>query len=1148
MRNTRYGLVFLIVFSVLTFGLTSPGNAVTGPTLTLQAYNGLTSLNADTVDGNLSINTQVEHLTRSGFFYVGQYGELIANTTFGTATIVSKYPDTPFKVRYTINKGRVWSDGVPITAADLLVHHISCSSKYAALANISGPNPSSSDADFKSVCYGGIYDQRVVATPTVSSDKLSITVEYDKFFPEWAQVSPMPFPVHALVLISSGKLVLPDVAAAEALKGVFEKSVAGYDRNALLAYAKTWSSGYNLTDISKETHPLFLVSNGGYVVESAVAGKSISLVYNEKYNSGPQVQGIARIDFRVIPDATAARQALADREIDILEAVATAEWVSSLRTLSNARVYNYSPGAFEHIDLRVSAANSGGQAYSGVFAGNSTRAKDLRRAFLLAFPREEIVEKLIAPINPQAKPLDSLMFRAGEPDYSNAVLKSDISFFTKDSQSVREAQALDIVKKYFPSASNTNPQVKVNLLWGSPTNSRRLAVTQLAKISLAKAGFDLNAPGSSTWPSLLTSSTYDAAIFAWAQADGSVERGLNNYCSTCSSNYMGYSDDLLDSSLSAIKNDNMSEDSRFNRFVTAENQIYKNAWSLPLYQFPAAFAANSSLGNFKPGSNSLPAIWNYWELTLPGAKPFELFVASPTSTDNSSNNTATNASHQNGDVAVNWSPQILGPKGSLEQKFVPMALGQVATNPPRWVGANNLDFCWEKLSQYGAGTSCGRIGWGFWSQSGDALIGNFDFALYDGVDFVTLKTTQGSTCARLGPSGNLSTANNITCWVGIRILPNNTYALKLFADTSYGDNWWQASLTNETTGEVYVLGRIKSLINDNTKKLASTLVRVSYSGVPKSCDDVPIIDTYMTNLVINGTQSAYAGYKAGSCVKALVSPNELSQGGYALRMGGEKPETRQLTGKNILVSAANTQPVSSKPTTPSFSGINFVGNKINLSVNIGSNAANLPDKVYLVAPKLGVLATKPLAGAISGNIATWTLGFNKSLAGALIPFEIISEKNGVKSDPATASYQAPTVADAITSVPPTPTKFKSLIIGGSAVVTAEVTIKAGALATNAYLVSKELGFSSARPLKGELAGSKIIVEIVVKSSMAGKKYPVSIYVTNSKGKSKSLEGVVSIPKAPTAPTTAPSQSKVNCKKGAQERLFDGSCPPGWEES
>ena len=1141
MRNTRYGLVFLIIFSVFTFGLSNPGNAVTGPTLTLQVYNGLTSLNADTVNANQPTNIQVSHLRRSGFFYVGQYGELIANTTFGTATILS---EKPFKVRYSINKGRVWSDGVPITAADLLVDHISCSSKYASIANLS----TSGEVDFKSICYGGIYDQRVVSTPTVSSDKLSITVEYDKFFSDWAQVSPMPFPAHTLVLLSTGT----GGGGSGAAKALFEKAVTTYDRTALQAYAKVWSEAYNLTDISASTNPILLVSNGGYVIESAVANKSVSLVYNEKYNSGPQVQGIARINYLVIIDTNSGLQALANRGIDILDVSPTAEWVSRLRNLSNVKIYSYSSGSYEHLDLRVSAAKSGGEPYSGVFSGNSTRAQDLRRAFLLAFPRDEIIEKVITPINPQAKPLNSLFYRIGESNYSSAVGKNGIAAFTQDSQSVREAQALNIVKKYFPGASSTNPQVKVNLLWGSPFSLRRGAVVQLAKTALARAGFDLNAPGVTSWNIQLRSSNYDAAIYGWARADGSIERNLAYYSTENASNYMGYSDATLDTSLSTIQNTNLTENFRLGTFVEAENQIYKNFWSLPLFEWPVVFGANPSLGNFKPGSNSLPAIWNYWELTLPGSKPFELFVASPTSTDNSSNNTTTNASHQNGGVDVNWSPQILGPKGYLEQKFVPLALGQVATNPPRWVGANNLDFCWEKLSQYGAGTSCGRIGWGFWSQSGDALIGNFDFALYDGVDFVTLNTTPGSTCARLGPSGNLSSANNITCWVGIRILPNNTYAMKLFADTSYGDNWWQASLTNETTGEVFVLGRIKSLISDNSKKLASTVVRISYSGVPKSCDDVPTIDTYMTNLVINGTQSAYTGYKAGSCVKALVSPNELPQGGYALRMGGGNPEIRKLTGKNILVSAANTQPVSSKPTTPSFSGINFVGNKINVSVNIGSNAANLPDKVYLVAPKLGILASKPLVGAIAGNIATWSLDFNKSLAGLLIPFEIVSEKNGVKSDAATASYQAPALADAIASVPPTPTQFKSIIVGSSAVVTAEVKTKAGALATNAFLVSKELGFTSARPLKGEVAGSKFVAQFAVKSSMAGKKYPVSIYVTNAKGKSKSLNGTVFIPKAPSAPKAPSTPSapvdSVTCKKGAQERPFIGSCPPGWEEA
>ena len=1155
MKNFRLGLVFSVIFSVLTLGLTNPGNAVTGPTLTMQSVSGLTSLNSDLVDQNFGINAEIGHLQRSGFFYFGEFGELIANENFGTATIVS---ERPFRVQYTIKKGRVWSDGVAITAADLLVHHITCSSKYASIASLITPIADSSKADFNSSCYGGTYDQRVVAIPKVSSDKLSITVEYDKFFPGWAQVSPMPFPAHALVLISEGKSTLSGVTEADLPKAQFEKAVEGYDRRALQTYARIWSSGYNLTNISKTTNPLLLVSNGGYIVESAVANQSISLVYNEKYNSGPQVQGIARINYRVISDGNTALQALRNGEIDLLSGLPTAEYLSSLRNLSNVRIFNYNLATYEHLDLRVSAARSGGQPYSGIFAGDSARAQELRRAFLLAFPRDEIIEKVIAPINSQAKRLDSLFFRMGETNYSNVVSKNGINFFTKDSQSLRETQALEIVKRYFPSASSANPQAKVNLLWGTPTNARRLAMIQIAKNSLARAGFDLNAPGLTSWASQLSSSGYDAAIFAWARGDDSPERNLDYYCTDCGNNYMGYSDASLDNSLSTIRGTNLSENSLVNTLVAAENQIYKNAWSIPLYQHPALYAANSSLVNFKPGSNSLPGIWNYWELTLPGAKPFELFVASSTSntsTDNSSNNnSATQASHQNGWTYINWSTEILGTRGSIEQKFVPLALGQVAVDPPRWVGSNILDFCWEKLPEYGTGKACGRVGWGFWSQSGDILNGNFDFAIYDGVDFVKINSTKGSTCERLGSSGNLSTAHNITCWTGVRIIPNHTYAIKMFADTEYGVNWWQAELTNETTGDVYSLGRIKSLINDNAKKLASAVVAVAYTGTPKSCDDVPIIDTFMTNLIINGKQSAYAGYETGKCVKAIVSPNETSKGGYALRMGGEKPETRQLTAASIQISSSNVKPTSTKPTTPSFSGVNFVGNKINVAVNIGSNAASRPDKVYLVAPKLGITAANPLPGSISGSNATWSIDFDKLLGGTMIPLEVVSEKDGVKSDPVSASYQAPAITASTTSVPPTPTNFKSRIVGRSAVVTAEVSIKAGALATNAYLVSKNLGFTSARPLKGEVAGSKIIAEIDVKPSMAGKKYPVSIYVTNSKGKSKSLEGMVSIPKAPSVPkipNVAPkpnAPTTVICVRSNQTRTFAGTnCPPGWEQ-
>jgi len=47
------------------------------------------------------------------------------------------------------------------------------------------------------------------------------------------------------------------------------------------------------------------------------------------------------------------------------------------------------------------------------------KAFDLRRAFLLAVPRAEIIEKVIKPLNPEIPVLNSFMTVPGEPGYEN---------------------------------------------------------------------------------------------------------------------------------------------------------------------------------------------------------------------------------------------------------------------------------------------------------------------------------------------------------------------------------------------------------------------------------------------------------------------------------------------------------------------------------------------------------------------------------------------------------------------------------------------------------------------------------------------------------------------------------------------------------
>lgn len=245
-----------------------------------------------------------------------------------------------------------------------------------------------------------------------------------------------------------------------------------------------------------------------------------------------------------------------------------------------------------------------------------------------------------------------------------------------------------------------------------------------------------------------------------------------------------------------------------------------------------------------------------------------------------------------------------------------------------------------------------------------------------------------------------------------------------------------------------------------------------------------------------------------------------------------------------------------KPDKPTFKGVNFVGNKVNIEINLGSSANTRPDKVYLVAPKLGINLANPLAGVIAGSVATWSLDFDSLLGGSLLPLEIISERDGVRGDPLTGSYQIPEILDQTraSSVPVAPKNFKSRIIGNSAVITVEATAKAGSIATNGYLFGKSLGISKSEAIEGDVVGKKVILEVPIKASMAGKRFPVTIYLANQKGESKPLNATLSIPAAPRVPSiptafpTPKAPKTVICVRANQTRAFEGTkCPPGWEK-
>lgn len=598
----------------LAVGVIAPSTAATRTTVIIVASNALTSLNPGTPDTNLVTNGDVAYLTGMGFLYYDNKKVLKRNTDFGSYSIVST---SPFKVKYTVKAGRVWSDGTPTTGVDLLLGHIISSSAYSKKAGLGDPTDTKVVAAFNSNGYGGVYDNNVVGLPELSADKMSVTITYGSFQPDWEILGPGPAAVHALVLMAEGKKALGSAAENAAAKAKFLEYFTSYDTAGLKALGKVWSNDYHIKTINSSTNPLLLVSNGAFLVDNAVADQSVTMKLNPKYNSGPATSGIETVVYKFIADGTAASQALANKEIDIYQGQPTADAVAALKALPGVTVIGGYSACFEHVDLRVGAAAGSTGTYTGPFAASTNAAKnikarDLRTAFLMAYPREQIVNTLIKPINSDAEVLGSSFSLPGQPGYQSIVARSGVKKFSAGTQATRTATALALVKKYYKTASATNQPVKVKLLWGQPNNTRRASEAALVKAELAKAGFDVTATGTSGWSGKLDDNGFDAQFFAWCPTSVSQTGTNANFQSDGSNNFLGYNNPRMDKVLLGLEK-KLSPGQIIAHYTEADKLLVQDALTLPIFQHPAATGYNSALKNVKPAPLSPNLVWNFWE-------------------------------------------------------------------------------------------------------------------------------------------------------------------------------------------------------------------------------------------------------------------------------------------------------------------------------------------------------------------------------------------------------------------------------------------------------------------------------------------------------------------------------------------------------
>lgn len=661
------GLALVAVSVLGVTGLSlAPANATAADkTVIVQEGNTLSGLNTAVNGKNLVTNVDVVYPTGAGFTYWNNKAQLVRNTAFGTFKITRNNCATAsltdefgcFSVTYTVKKGLRYSDGTLITAQDLLLSHAISSSDYSIKAGLGDPM-SDAGSRFDSAGYGGAYDDHTRAESfDLSDDNFSLTVKYDAFQPDWQIFGPGPGAVHALVALAKGKKTLQSARTNASYKSLFEDAYytsiealpasddpdyqdaldARTDARTLMGrMADKWSTVWNITSVTSSTNPLLLISNGGFMIQSC-GPSSCTLVRNPlaSVSGAPKLTGnIEKMIFKFPATGTtfsdtAVGQAIKNGEVDLYSGSATSSFWSTVSTDPNVVASRTSVATYEHFDLRTGDAltpnttvNSDGNCaapYDGPFKGNTQRAKDLRQALLLVHPRQVVANTYIGKVfdpafSGDSPVLNSLFSLTTEGDYAKVVAGSSsyVSQFTKD-QDTRNAAALALVKKYYPSAGPNSNSFTVKLL--TSTAARRVDIATQIKLQAAKVGINVVHTASTAWSNLLNCNNYDASHFAWSKSAISQTGTNPQYQSDGGNNRAGWTDPTLDTLLKRFESP-LSATEIVNAKIAAERQLWSNYWTLPVYQWPGVAAWNKDLKNVLPSPLNPNVVWNYWALSF----------------------------------------------------------------------------------------------------------------------------------------------------------------------------------------------------------------------------------------------------------------------------------------------------------------------------------------------------------------------------------------------------------------------------------------------------------------------------------------------------------------------------------------------------
>jgi peptide/nickel transport system substrate-binding protein len=531
----------------------SESQQTTAPiTVTWGHAQAFASYNGNTADGNSIANNAVLTQVINGFWYFAPDGSVTPDKEFGT---FEKTSDDPLTVKYTINDKAVWSDGEPVDCDDFVL-------AWVGNSGITGENGFSSAATF------GYEDQN---KPACKDGDKTITVTYKKQFADWAGLygSPTLLPAHILEKQSG----VTDIIAAADTPTSPEMAKA----------AQFFNEGWAVNP--GQVKPDIMLSSSRYIITKYQAGQSLTLEANPKWwGTPPKAKTLV---VRYIGDDAQA-QALQNGEVDAIDPQPSTDLVNQLKALGDrVKFSTHDQYTFEHLDYN----------FRGAFAD-----KNLREAFTLCVPRQQIVDNLIKPQNADAKILQSRYiypFQDSYPQFETGV-------------GGEKYNAVDIAKSKQLLTAAGKQGLTVRLSWRkdpAQLNKRRADTLALIAASCKQAGFNVVDTGTPTFfDKELPDGNFDVAMYAWS-GSSLVTGSSDIYITNGGSNFGKYTSPKVDQ-LTASLNSEIDTTKQVDLIKQIDTQLWTDLATVPLFAFPGILATVPEIEGVEYNPTQQELLWN----------------------------------------------------------------------------------------------------------------------------------------------------------------------------------------------------------------------------------------------------------------------------------------------------------------------------------------------------------------------------------------------------------------------------------------------------------------------------------------------------------------------------------------------------------